>query len=594
MPDFEARTLRLGELLADPYLIEVPTYQRAFVWKEKEAGKLLDDILSDLDAETNGGPAMDFFLGTMLFVDRQRLPSRRAGWSRTPALHVLEVVDGFQRLTTLTIIVCVLRDLNENSRALAGRLDAAISSGPKAKTRHRLMLRLDEAFFDAHVRTSGAAKTTSFHEELSESKGSIIAVRDHIAATLGNLDSAQRRALAEYLLERCCVVQVITSGIDRAHRMFTVLNAEGKPLESNDILKAVLLGNVPVEEAQRVTAIWEEAKKSFGREFESIFSHIRSMYRRPGDQVISAIRNIASEAGGPVAFIDSILQPSVAALKTIRGASHSGSPHSDAINQRLRYLNLLPSSEWLPPLLLWWIERAADAAELSWFIAALDRLAYCSRLLNVGTATRARRLALVSSAIRSQQDLSGPDSPLHFSRHEMRLIRHNLRAPQPRAGGMPKFLLLRANDVIAGQPQSLELMSDLTVEHVLPRRVATGQSAWRDWFPDLAEREDCVKSLGNLVLVTKSQNDRARNSDFVRKQAIYFETPDAPVAAVNEGLRNKSQWRPADIRAREAELVSSLEALWQFDDMSDDPPVPKLHASKVARRSRNAKLEPAR
>ena len=44
-----------------------------------------------------------------------------------------------------------------------------------------------------------------------------------------------------FLLDRCCVVQVTATDIDQAHRMFEVLNARGKPLARNDILKAELL-----------------------------------------------------------------------------------------------------------------------------------------------------------------------------------------------------------------------------------------------------------------------------------------------------------------------------------------------------------------
>ena len=78
-----------------------------------------------------------------------------------------------------------------------------------------------------------------------------------------------------------------------------------------------------------------------------------------------------------------------------------------------------------------------------------------------------------------------------------------------------RLVLLRLNDEIAGSPQNLSI-PELTVEHVLPRKHGTG-SAWRVCFPDAQEREHCTEALGNLVLVTKSQNDKAGNLDFARK-----------------------------------------------------------------------------
>ena len=104
-------------------------------------------------------------------------------------------------------------------------------------------------------------------------------MRDHFVAVLTGYDAAERRQLAEFLLDRCCVVLVATTGIDQAHRMFTVLNASGKPLARNDILKAELLASVPAEQARGRQAIWEEAEGSRRRALRELFSHIRAMYR---------------------------------------------------------------------------------------------------------------------------------------------------------------------------------------------------------------------------------------------------------------------------------------------------------------------------
>ena len=76
---------------------------------------------------------------------------------------------------------------------------------------------------------------------------------------LRDFDPAQRRRLADFLFDKCHVVVVSTTGIDRAHRIFTVLNARGKPLARNDILKADLLGGVPPAGMKDATRIWDQA-----------------------------------------------------------------------------------------------------------------------------------------------------------------------------------------------------------------------------------------------------------------------------------------------------------------------------------------------
>jgi hypothetical protein len=126
-----------------------------------------------------------------------------------------------------------------------------------------------------------------------------------------------------------------------------------------------------------------------------------------------------------------------------------------------------------------------------------------------------------------------------------------------------KHLLLRLSDLRAGEPLSLSLPADMTVEHVLPRKLSA-RSEWRAWFPDPEEREQCTEALGNLVLVTKAQNDKASNLGFARKQEIYFNTPGAPIARINEDLRARHVWRGEEIRRRDAELMQQVEVHWHF------------------------------
>ena len=150
---FGAQAMPLGQLFADPNFIHVPSYQRSFAWTREEAGRLLDDVAEALDASDaeHGG---DYFLGPMLFIEPDPPTGRIAAWKAARTGRVHDVVDGLQRLTTLTILFCVLRDLDaEGSEPSSERLLAAIGT----QARVRLALREpEETFFQAHVRRRGA------------------------------------------------------------------------------------------------------------------------------------------------------------------------------------------------------------------------------------------------------------------------------------------------------------------------------------------------------------------------------------------------------------------------------------------------------
>lgn len=562
---FGAQAMPLGQLFADPSFIQVPAYQRSFAWTPDEAGRLLEDISEALDAEGDTGQGGDYFLGPMLFTEPEPRAGRIAVWKPKAARsgRVHEVVDGLQRLTTLTILFCVLRDLDEEGGLQPSeRLLAAIGAGG-ANPRHRLSLREpDETFFHAHVRVRGATCVRPANGRLSPAEARILDVRKHLRDTLADYEPAQRRQLADFLLDKCHIVLISAAGIDRAHRMFAVLNATGRPLARNDILKATLLGTVPPAALASATAAWDEVQARLGEDFDSLFSHIRTMYRRGSAHIISGVETIAWDEGGADAFIARLLRPAAAVYDDIRHARHSGSPHSDAIVASLRHLGWLKGGDWIPPAMLWWLERGKDATELSWFLAALDRLAYGQRILGVGTKRRAGRLGAVMQAIRQGQDLKAAASPLGLTREEQGTIHYNLRDLHARSAPMAKMVLLRLNDQMAGGPQNLAL-GDLTVEHLLPRKPAAN-SRWREWFPDPVERGRCTESLGNLVLMTKAQNDKAGNLDFARKQDVLFKNGSGRALPVNDYVRRQSEWKAEQIREREAEILHHLDRLWQI------------------------------
>jgi hypothetical protein len=560
---FGAQAMSLGQLFADPSFIQVPAYQRSFSWTPEEASRLLEDVSEALDTESELGQSGDYFLGPMLFIEPDPPSGRIAAWKAARSGRMHEVVDGLQRLTTLTILFCVLRDLDEDGgEEPDARLLAAIG-GAGAHPRSRLSLREpDETFFHAHVRSRGATRVAPPDGDLSPAEARILEVCKHLRETLADYDAGHRRQLAAFLLDKCHVVLIGATGIDRAHRMFTVLNATGRPLARNDILKATLLGAVPAAALGQATADWDEAQSRLGEDFDSLFSHVRTIYRRSSAHIISGIRSIAHEQGGADVLIARILRPASAVYDDVRRARHAGSRHSEAIAASLRYLGWLKGGDWIPPAMLWWMEKGSDPAELAWFLTALDRLAYGQRILGVGTKRRASRLGSVIQAIRQGQNLKAAGSPLRLLREEQGTIHYNLRDLHARSAPMAKLVLLRLNDLMAGKPQNLPI-EDLTVEHLLPRKPGAN-SRWREWFPDPAVRGRCTESLGNLVLMTRAQNDKAGNLDFTRKQDVLFKTTGAPPMPVNEYVRRQSEWKVEQIAEREAELLRQLDRLWQI------------------------------
>ena len=88
MPEtIEAREQKLKDVFNDHYLFEISEYQRPYAWDKEQVGDLLDDLLYAMCCPGND----PYFLGGIVLIKEDGPKS--------------QVVDGQQRLTTLTMLL---------------------------------------------------------------------------------------------------------------------------------------------------------------------------------------------------------------------------------------------------------------------------------------------------------------------------------------------------------------------------------------------------------------------------------------------------------------------------------------------------------
>lgn len=136
-----ARHCTIGDLLSEHPRLQVPGYQRPYGWSIEHADRLLDDVLDAMD-RGSAGAGQSYFLGSIIL----------AGADGAAAL---DIVDGQQRLVTVTIMLALLRDLAPTGAARAAGVAGAIADGAGSP---RLVPRLADAeFFARFVQAPGAA-----------------------------------------------------------------------------------------------------------------------------------------------------------------------------------------------------------------------------------------------------------------------------------------------------------------------------------------------------------------------------------------------------------------------------------------------------
>lgn len=567
IPQLASRSLAIEGLFAPPFHYVSPSFQRPFAWDLEDAERLLADLL----AACLSAPDHLYFLGTILLL-RPPLPGETP---QSLALEsafsgperIFEIVDGQQRIVTLAVLLAVLRDLLGHEAPVPPvqlqKLTRAILLSSQSSESRVKLRGPDQSFLTQCVAGSGACLVPPQQDPESLPQRNLLEIRDYFVRQLKPHDAADLQQFATFLLTQCAVVSVVTSTIDRAYQMFTVLNDSGKPLTRNDILKAELMAQVATADRAAVTATWDDLEHRLGPKFEDLFSYVRAQAGRNNGQIVEAVRaQVAATPGGATGFITGTLAPAGGHLDVILRAGHQGVPQSGEINHLLRYLNWLPGKEWVAPLLSFWAKHGSNATALLAFLQTLDRFAYGVRIQGLGAEKRGQRMAALVGLINTGAAPESAWEPLLLRRDELRAISFNLRDLHRRGPQICRLVLLRLNEHCGGAPAHGAIPQ--TVEHILPLKVGA-DSQWRTDFPDIEVRQKLAACLGNLTLVPQPVNERAANQDFARKTAIYFAANAEPVSRLTDDLRGLAAWTPPVLEARHAKMAAGINDLWQFE-----------------------------
>lgn len=537
-------------------LFTVPAFQRPFSWETTEVEQLISEPLeAALDTDPTGQD--ELFLGTILLLDR--------GPAANETLGMADLIDGLQRLVTLTILLCVLRDRGTPGPG-GDDLDRYIVARPKTgevPARYRLTLRgADAEYLAAICQERGATRAEPALAAPSDAAERLLDAREALIADVEGRSPEECRRLAEVVLQRCTLVTITAHNLDRAHRLFTVLNYRGKPLSRHDILRAELLGRALPEEEPRCIKILDDLERRLGDRLESLFSHVRAIHGPAKGPIISDVLAIAdSEGNGVPAFLEKTVEPLGRALDLADRPEHW---QDKQVRTSLGYLGLLKGHDWVPPAMLWIAQYGEEPERLGPLLARLDRMAYGLVLYGLGNDKRAARYRALVEAIRDRRPEREVMRASELTVSEQRGILDTVtRHPYGRGPQICKLMLLRINDWLAGDVTGLS-GADLTIEHILPLQPAV-RSDWRKDFPDAQEREQLTRSVGNLALVRKKLNEKARNKDFTLKgPMIRDEHAEQPIA-LNADIAAAAGWKPKQIRDRESRIAALVMSRWSLE-----------------------------
>ena len=346
MPEtIEAKELHLVRVFSNEYLSEIPEYQRPYAWTTEEVGDLLDDLFYAMDKDEEINETPPYFLGSIVIINDSTSTSTRA-----------YIVDGQQRITTLTILFCVLRELStdENLRNTLSkyvREESDILAGVEGRFRLSVRKR-DRDLFQAKVQMTGALADFLKHPpaDLSDSQQRMFENAKYLWNGLSKLGKERWIKLASFLVRRCYLVVVSASDQSSAYRIFAVMNDRGLDLSPTDILKAEIIGEMDDGVRSRYTEMWEDIEEDLGRDnFRDLFAHIRMIYMK--DKARGALnqefRDGVLEHIESKDFIDEVLAPFANTYEIVTRAAYKSTEGAEKINQHLNHLRQLDNYDSL-------------------------------------------------------------------------------------------------------------------------------------------------------------------------------------------------------------------------------------------------------
>ena len=555
----------LAKIFSSDFEYHIPLYQRPYAWTVDQVSDLFDDLYDFHQTENDEG----YFLGSIVLIKQDAKP-------------YAEVIDGQQRLTTLTILLAALAHqlVDKKRRIIRQYITEPGNEYEKLAPKPRLTLReRDKEFFTKYVQSLDFDELLKLDQAIleNESQENIQGNSKYFLDTIKNTFSDDTDKLDDFvgfLLNRCFLVAVSTPNQQSAFRVFSVLNSRGLDLQPTDIIKADVVGQITDSQKRyEYNERWEDMEIELGRGgFNDLFTFIRMIFAKQKAKkgLLEEFRaHVTDKIQSSEKLIEDILQPYATALAIIKQSNYQASSNAQETNDHLRWLNRIDNSDWIPVAIFFMSQQKHNPKYVSWFFKKLERLAAYLHVCRKNVNQRIERYREIINALEQEHSLENPVKAVDLSESEMSEMRGVLDGnvyeltPQRR-----NYIILRLDSFMSDGGASYD-STVLTLEHVLPQTV-NPNSEWAEHWPDEEKRSQWVHKISNLIPLNKRRNSQAQNYDFEKKKSKYFRgNENVSSYVLTSQVLAAESWKEEDLKRRQKELLDTMSNNWELDRAAD-------------------------
>lgn len=564
----------ISDLFESRRIFNIPKYQRAYAWETKQ----LRDFISDLDNQALG---KDYFFGTILL---------QIGESEGP-FKIINIVDGQQRLTTLTIFMRLLLDKLDSFGD-----DVSILRETYVQYRNEYKLRVleyDQHFFckcilEDYEDTESLIETPS-QRRLLEAKNFFI--KNLEKRTVENLREIQEK------IEKAKVLTYSVLNNAEATLIFETTNDRGKPLTSLEKIKSFLMykvylaANDPESYLRTIQTRFGEIYRDYEETIQNLLVSEDMILR---NHYIAFEANIKTDSqkdySSHLELIKERINSLTASSTTFAEATKFIDEYScqlsesfgivNQISQNLRgnLLNLfyLNRNANLWPLLI--VSLKHDNSQENYNFGRVTKLMEIISFRVYGIRKRKlKNTVIIKRLYELAQSFQGDFEVLILALKDIigefcsdREFQERLISPdfyEAISGNDLNYLFwqyenyLRQTEYLQDELIGFREYKGLSIEHIIPQ-VPRQIHAWMD------ERfwSNGIHTIGNLTLDISSENSAKSNRDFDFKYKYFYQNSRfrCQQELINFTNSDSSEWDETSITKRQTKIVNFAMMYWDY------------------------------
>lgn len=546
----EANKGILKKIFSEEFWFIVPQYQRPYVWQEENIQELIDDIYYAFENKQNS----EYFLGALVLKRTTEKEFRE-----------YEILDGQQRLTTLCMMMAVIRDLIKKPQykyTLSQMIYQEENELLKVPSRNRIKYNTRDKvkdFVKDYIIANGSTRKrdlVNYHEDTNISVSNMAKAISTMHTIFDNKENLE--AFAVFLLNNVLFIYVSTDNTEDAFRLFTILNDRGIPLSNADILKSINIGEIGEEDLDEYSKHWEYLEEKYHKGFDRFLSFVRTILlkNKPSSNLLDEYekniyqKNILKKGKNTIDF-----------LIELDGIYDKIIDLNDE-NLSNEYKNLvtimklgLHSDEWIPTVLSYFLKF--EYYNLDEFIKKLEYKFIGDLMSNVSPSKRRENL---NNIIKTIEIVSKENMDILFENRELfdidkNIFRKNING-DIYGKKYTKYLLLKMEYLMNDNSVYLSNYKEISIEHVLPQNPLK-KSHWRRDFTE-EQRKLWTNKLSNLVLISNKKNVKLANLDFKKKKEEYLKNRMDVFNSSKIFLDKSSKWDETNLRNRQNIMVNML------------------------------------